>query len=97
MGPLELVGAVVAAALLAYVPGRIWVQVLLPGMPGGEIERGALAVALSVATVALAVYLGNVAFGVPVEGASALAFAAGISLVGLGLLALPTLQTKLSV
>lgn len=65
--------AVIVLVVLAYLPGRIWVGVLLAGMQ--RIPTLFASVCLSLALLALSLYLGNVLIGVPIDGMRALLWA----------------------
>lgn len=89
----SVVRAVLGAAVMGYVPGRLWVAVLMPGARG--VERFLASIVLSVALMVLALYLGNVLLHIPVTGGSALGWSAGLSLLAAGILLAPRLQDRL--
>ena len=83
LGPLEVLRALAALALLALAPGAAWVDVLLPGLRT-RLERFVFSVQLSVALLILATYAGNVALGVPVSGGAAVVYALVLAAAGIG-------------
>ena len=87
-GDVDVLGAaraIVAIALLAYVPGALWVRVLLPELRG-RIERFVASVGVSVSALVVLAYAGNRLLGVPIVAATALWWAL---LVSLGALTVP--------
>jgi hypothetical protein len=81
--------AIVAVALLAYVPGALWVRVLLPELRG-RVERFVVAVGVSVCALIVLAYVGNRLLGVPIAAATSLWWAL---LVCAGALAVPLSRT----
>lgn len=96
MRAVDLVGAlraVAALALLGYVPGRIWVAILLPALRS-RIERLVASIVLSVSLIVLALYLGNVAARVPVGARAAIGWSVAFTLLGLGMLVAPRVSQR---
>lgn len=58
--------AVVAIAILAWLPGYAWTRALLPRL--APIERFVLSVALSIAAITLALLVGNLILRIPLGG-----------------------------
>lgn len=63
-----------ATAVLAWLPGRLWVEWLAPTTRG--MEREFLAVVVSVALITIALYVGNIVLGVRISGLAAVSWAA---------------------
>lgn len=61
---LDVPRFILGALLLAWLPGYAWTRVLLPAL--GRVERHVYAVALSVASLTLLLYLGNVLLDIPI-------------------------------
>lgn len=81
-----LARALAGIALLAILPGWVWSRALFPAL--ARLERLVLSVALSVALLAIALYVGNVVLGVRLSAAAAILWTAALVLAGWALMAL---------
>lgn len=93
MGPLEIARVGFALFVLAYLPGRIWVAVLLPRVRS-RLERAAASIVLSIGLLVLALYSGNLVGDVPISAATAFAWSAAIGTLGLGALLATRIQGR---
>lgn len=81
---LELLLAILALTVLAWLPGHMWVRAFVRGIDA--LERFVLSVALSVALLILALYLGNVVFGVRISAANATWYALALAAAPAGVI-----------
>lgn len=89
MDALAILRFAAGSVLLLWLPGYLWSRVLLTSL--GRLERFAFSVVLSVATVSLFVYLGNVMFDLRISPESGVLVALVISAAAL----VPTLARAL--
>lgn len=94
--PLEGMRAGAAIVLLAYLPGRVWTAVLLPGLRS-RIERFVSSVVISVVMLVLALVVGSLAAGLRVGAATAVGWSLALSFLGAGVLLAPRLHRRLVV
>lgn len=93
MAAADVAQAVVAFAMLLFVPGYAWALVLAPRVDG--IARVALAIVLSVALVILTSYVGQVVLGIRITGVHALWGSLALTLVACGVLVAPRIDRAL--
>lgn len=75
--------ALAAVTLLAFLPGSAWSFALLPEL--SRIARLVASVALSIALMVLALYLGSAVAGINVSGAHAIWWSLALTLAGAAL------------
>lgn len=74
---LTTLGAFLAVAILAWLPGYVWVRTLVRGVD--RLERFVLSVAVSIALLVLTLYLGNAVFGARISAANAIWYALALA------------------
>lgn len=72
--------AAIGLPLVAFVPGWIWTRALFP--PLRLAETIVLSVTLSIAMLSVVLFLGSIAFGVPVTAVNAVWWAAFLIAAG---------------
>lgn len=93
MDALGLVRLVGGSLLLAFVPGYVWTRILLPRL--SRIETLVVGVTLSIASLVLLLYLGNIVFGIPIKPATALLDALALTAAGLAVPLARRLRSRL--